>query len=370
MKADYYELLGVDRQTSDADIKRAYRKLAREHHPDVNPDNPQAEELFKQISEAYAVLSDPERRAHYDRYGHSAPQDFGGASSPFDIFDIFAGAFGGDPFGFGGRGGRVNAGRSLRYDVQITLEDVLNGVEKQVSYSRLAVCETCDGSGAAPGSQVRTCSTCGGVGQVRASRSTFIGTISTVQDCPHCGGTGQRIETPCEDCRGRGVSERKEDLTVSIPAGVDNGDELVLRGYGSAPEGGGLAGDLHVRIHVADHERFVRRGADLHTELEITIVQAALGDELELDALDGPVHMDVSAGTQSGEQTVLPGRGLPRSRSRSRGDLYVHMRVNTPTNLTPRQRELLLEFAAERDEQVAGREKGFFERIKDAIHGE
>ncbi len=370
VKADYYELLGVARDASETEIKRAYRKLAREHHPDVRQGDSQSEELFKQISEAYAVLSDPERRSQYDRYGHSGPQDFGQASSPFDIFDIFASAFGGDPFGFGGRGARVATGQSLRYEVQIGLQDVLNGVEKQVKYTRLAVCETCDGTGAAPGTQPRTCGTCGGVGQVRAAHSTFIGTISTVQDCPHCRGTGQIIDTPCEDCGGRGVQERPETLTVTIPAGVDDGDELVLRGYGSAPPGGGMAGDLYVRIRVADDPRFVRRGADLHAELELTMVQAALGDTVTVPTLEDEEQVEVPAGTQTGEQTVLPGRGLPKSRSRGRGDLTLHMRVVTPTHLTPRQKELLAEFAAERGEHSNGRDKGFFERIKDAISGE
>lgn len=374
MKQDYYELLGVDRQASEADIKRAYRKLARQHHPDVNRDNPQAEELFKQISEAYAVLSDPQRRAQYDRFGDgtvngtAGGSDFGGSS--FDIFDMFASAFGGDPFGFGRGAGRASeVGHSLRYDLQVTLEEVMHGCEKQVQYSRMAACETCDGSGAAPGTSPKRCPTCNGNGRVRSAHQTFLGTISSVHDCPQCRGRGEVVDVPCEECSGHGVVRRDETLTVSVPPGVETGDEVVMRGFGEAPPGGGRAGDLYVRFLVAEHRRFIRRGADLHMELPVGIVQAALGDTVSLETLDGPASLHVPEGTQTGEDLVLNGLGLPRTNAARRGDLHVHVRVVTPTDLTPRQRELLQAYAAERGEEVRPDERNLFERIRDAVTG-
>jgi molecular chaperone DnaJ len=370
VKQDYYELLGVDRQATDADIKRAYRKLARQHHPDVNRDNPDAEELFKQISEAYAVLSDPQRRAQYDRFGDSAPNgaDFGG--SPFDIFDMFASAFGGDPFGFGRSAGQaVEVGHSLRYDLLVTLEEVMHGAEKQVQYTRMAACETCDGSGAAPGTSPKRCPTCNGNGRVRSAHQTFLGTISSIQDCPQCRGRGEVVDVPCQECSGQGVVRRDETLTVSVPPGVETGDEVVMRGFGEAPLGGGRTGDLHVRFLVADHKRFIRRGADLHLEFPVGIVQAALGDTIHLDTLDGSAELHIPEGTQTGEDLVLHGLGLPRTNAARRGDLHVHVRVVTPTDLTPRQRELLQAYAAERGEEVRPDERNLFEKIRDAVTG-
>jgi molecular chaperone DnaJ len=369
-KPDYYELLGLDASASEAEVKRAYRQMARQHHPDVNRDDPEAEERFKQISEAYAVLSDPERRERYDRFGHNGPGDFG-SGGPVDIFDVFSQAFGGDPFGFGrGFGARtVPVGQSLRYDLEITLEDVLNGAEKEIRYGRLAACEDCDGSGAAAGTQPRRCGTCGGAGQVRSSRNTFLGTISTVHDCPECKGSGEVIEHPCETCRGAAVRRRDETVTVQVPAGVEAGDELVMRGFGSAPIGGGRTGDLHVRIHVARHDWLNRSGEELHTELALSFSQAALGYMATVAGLDGEVEVRVPAGTQTGEEFVLAGRGLPRMRSVRRGDLHVHARVVTPTHLTERQRELLMTYAAEGGEDVHPEDRTLFERIKQALTG-
>jgi molecular chaperone DnaJ len=371
VKQDYYELLGVEHDASDADIKRAYRKMAREYHPDVNRDNPEAEEIFKQISEAYAVLSDPERRARYDRFGPDGQGDTGFGGSPMDIFDIFASAFGGDPFGFGRSAGRtVEVGRSLRYDLQITLEDVLKGVEREITYSRLATCEACDGTGTAPGTSTTRCATCGGVGRVRSAHNTFLGTISSIHDCPDCHGTGEIIEHPCEECKGQAVVQRQESLTISVPAGIQDGEELVLRGFGEAPVGGGRVGDLYVRVRVRQHKRFARHGDDLQMELPITFTQAALGDTRTIDGLDGPVEISLRAGLQTGSQVTISGRGLPRRGSTQRGDLHVYVRVTTPTDLTDRQRELLMQFAAERGEELQPDEdKGLFERLRDAFTG-
>jgi molecular chaperone DnaJ len=369
-KPDYYELLGLDASATEADVKRAYRKMARQHHPDVNRDDPEAEERFKQISEAYAVLSDPERRGHYDRFGHNGPGG-AGAGGPVDIFDIFSAAFGGDPFGFGrGFGARsVPVGQSLRYDLEITLADVLGGAEKEVRYVRLAACEDCDGSGAAPGTQPRRCDTCGGAGQVRTARNTFLGTISTVHDCPDCKGTGEIIDRPCEACRGAAVRRREEVVTVQVPAGVEGGDELVMRGFGSAPVGGGRTGDLHVRIHVARHDRLSRSGEELRLELPLSFSQAALGYLAPVEGLDGEVEVRIPAGTQTGEEFVIAGRGLPRMRSARRGDLHVQVRVVTPTHLSPRQRELLMTYAAEGGEDIHPEDRSLFERIKQALIG-
>lgn len=369
-KPDYYELLGLDRDASEADIKRAYRRLGRRHHPDVNPGDAEAEERFKQISEAYAVLSDPRRRAQYDRHGHAGPADFGVdfSGGSFDFFDLFSAAFGGDPFGFGrARGGEAQVGRSLLYELEISLEEVLTGVDREVTYTRPAACETCDGTGAAPGTSSRRCETCGGAGQVRMSRNTFIGSISTIQDCPACRGRGQVIGRPCDDCRGQGVTERTETVTVSVPPGVSTGNEFVLRGFGEAPMGGGRAGDLHVRVSVMEHERFVRRGDSLHADLPISIVQAALGDTVTVQALDGPAEAQVPAGIQYGEEIVIPERGLPRLRSNRRGDLHLHARIVVPRDLTPRQRQLLAAFATEGSEDLTPEDKTLLERLKDAI---
>lgn len=369
-RPDYYELLGLERNATEADIKRAYRRLGRRYHPDVNPGDAEAEELFKKISEAYAVLSDPERRARYDRHGHGAPVDFGFdfSGGPFDFFDLFSAAFGADPFGFGrGRPREAQVGRSLLYELDITLDEVLTGVERQVTYTRPAACETCDGTGAAAGSSPRRCETCGGMGQVRMSRNTFIGAISTIQDCPACRGTGRTVGRPCEDCRGQGVTERSETVTVSVPPGVRTGNELVLRGFGEAPAGGGRAGDLHVRINVLEHERFVRRGDSLHADLPISIVQAALGDTVTVETLDGPAQAQIPAGIQHGEEIIIPGRGLPRLRSNQRDDIHLHARIVVPQDLTPRQRELLAAFAVEGGEDLTPEDKSLLERIKDVI---
>ena len=369
-RRDYYEILGVERSATDADIKRAYRSLARQHHPDVNRDDPGAEEQMKVISEAYAVLSDADRRAQYDRYGNGVPNgyDFGGGAP--DMFDLFSAVFGGDAFGFGNRAHREAVGRSLRYNLEITLAEVLAGADREISYRRLAVCETCDGNGAAAGTSPRTCATCGGAGRVRATRNTFMGTFASVTECPHCRGRGQTLDAPCAECHGDGVVQRLETLTVHIPPGAATNDELLYRGFGEAPVGGGHTGDLHVRILVADDPRFVRHGDDLHMELSVSFPQAALGDTIQVEGLDGEVQVTIPGGIQTGEQVTVPERGLPHARMARRGSFVLHLRVLTPEHLTPRQRELLLDFARETGHEVAPHARGFFERIRDAIVGD
>ncbi len=369
-RTDYYEVLGVDRDAPETEIKRAYRRLGRQYHPDVNRDDPSAEEKFKEISEAYAVLSNKERRAQYDQYGHAGAGNGGFGGTPIDIFDIFASAFGGDPFGFGqGTSAQASVGRDMRYDLEISLEDVLTGIDAEIEYSRHAACDVCGGTGAAPGSELITCPTCGGMGQVRSARNTFIGTISTVQTCPQCNGRGRTVEKPCTECSGNGVVRRSETLTVTVPAGVMSGNELVLRGFGEAPPGGGRTGDLYVRLYVAPHERFTRKGDDLFADLGMTVVRAAVGGKITVETLDGEAELQVPAGTQPDEEFVIRGRGLPRVNSQARGDLHLRTRVAIPRDLTPHQRELLLAFADDRGEDVSPEDPGLFERIRNVLTG-
>jgi len=345
--------------------------LARKYHPDVKRDDPQAEEVFKEISEAYAVLSDTDRRAKYDRFGHGAQGDPGFGRGAVDIFDIFASAFGGDPFGFGGAAGRqVRVGRDLRYEMRIALEDVLTGIDEQIEYERFAACEACDGTGAEPGTVVKPCPTCGGVGQVQATHNTFFGTMSTVQECPQCHGSGEFVDRPCSECHGQAVVRRKEQVSISVPAGVNDGDELLVRGFGEAPQGGGRTGDLYVRVHIQEHERFARKGSDLLAELELTVAQATLGDTVSFEGMDGPVEVQIPAGTQNGTLLEFEGRGLPRIQSNRRGSLRLRTHVVVPTDLSPRQREVLMAFAAERGEDVCPEDRSLFERIRDAITGQ
>jgi molecular chaperone DnaJ len=371
-KKDYYEVLGVNRDASDEEIKKAYRKLAMKHHPDRNPDNPKAEEHFKEAKEAYETLSDGQKRAAYDQYGHAAfeaggmgggsPFGAGGGAAGFDFSDIF-----GDIFG-GGRGGggrsNVHRGADLRYNMEITLEQAARGTETQIRVPTMSECETCHGSGAKPGTSPTTCTTCGGHGQVRMQQGFF----SIQQTCPRCHGTGKMIASPCKDCSGTGRIKKHKTLSVKIPAGVDNDDRIRLSGEGEAGVNGGSSGDLYVVIHIKPHAVFQRNHNDLHCEMPISFTTAALGGEIEIPTLDGVAHIKIPPETQSGKQFRLRGKGIKGVRSNSYGDLYCHVIVETPVKLTERQKELLREFEdinATDSERHNPRAKSWMDKVKD-----
>ncbi|MGQ9525681.1 MAG: molecular chaperone DnaJ [Armatimonadota bacterium] len=370
MKKDYYEVLGVSRNASQDEIKQAYRRLARKYHPDVNPGDRQAEERFKEINEAYEVLSDPERRRQYDVYGHeglTAPAGAGGFTMDFgfgDLVDMF----------FGGRG-RSSAyageeGADLRYDLEITLEEAFTGTTKRITVSRLRECRACSGTGAKPGTRADQCPTCRGVGEVRHHQATFLGSFSTIRTCPRCGGQGRVIRDPCMACDGTGRARRTDELTVDIPAGVDTGMRIRLAGQGESGTYGQRSGDLFVFVHVAEHEFFKRRGDDLTCEIPLSFPQAALGCRLNIPTLDGQeVELNIPAGTQNGETFRLRGHGMPRLNHHGRGDLFIITKVVVPKRLTPKQRRLLEEFAAASDEHdgEADGHESFFRRMKEKL---
>lgn len=370
-KRDYYEVLGVARDASDDDLKKAYRRCAMKYHPDRNPGDKAAEEAFKECKEAYETLSDASRRRMYDAHGHAAfEHGMGGGSGTGyadmgDIFgDIFGNIFGGAA---GGRGPR--RGADIGYVMELSLEEAVGGIEKQIEVPTLDECEACDGSGSSDG-KLETCGTCQGRGQVRFQRGIF----SMQQGCPHCGGRGKTIASPCGECRGHGRVERTKTLQVKIPAGVDNGDRIRLAGEGEAGPAGAPAGDLYVDIRVREHEIFQRDGDDLHCEVPIRISQAALGDTIRVPTLEGEVELRIPVETQTGKMFRLRGKGVRSVRSRQPGDLYCRVVVETPVNLTVEQRELLEQFEATFSGEGARRHsprsstfldgvKGFWERM-------
>lgn len=373
-KEDYYEQLGVSRDASAEEIKKAYRKKAVQYHPDKNPGNKQAEEMFKKISEAYEVLGDADKRAAYDRFGHAAfaqgagPRGPGGPAGGFhDPFDIFREVFGGaggsifeEFFGGGGGGDGSRDGADLRYDIEISLEEAAGGVEKEISFRKLAACDRCGGTGAEPGSRRVTCSTCRGTGQVTTARGFF----TVRQVCPTCHGAGMRVEKPCRECHGEGRVTKTAKLNVRIPAGVDTGSKLRSVGNGEAGVNGGRPGDLYLVIHVKEHEIFDRQGDDLFCEIPIKFTLAALGGTIEVPTLAGRASLKIPPGTQSGTTFRLKGRGVPAIRSGHRGDQLVRVHVEVPTRLTADQRKKLEDFAiacGDAEEPVA---RSFFEKAK------
>jgi molecular chaperone DnaJ len=338
-KRDYYEVLGVNRDASEDDIKKAYRKLAMQHHPDRNPDNPKSEERFKEAKEAYEVLCDADKRAAYDRFGHhgveAASGMHGGAGGFGDVFgDIFSEIFGG-----GRARSNVYRGADLRYNLEVTLEDAARGSETKVRIPTLETCETCHGSGTKTGTEPTSCPTCHGQGQVRIQQGFF----SLQQTCPRCGGAGKIIRDPCASCSGAGRVKRQKTLSVKIPAGVDEGDRIRLSGEGEAGVNGGPPGDLYVVVRLKPHPVFQREQNDLHCEMPISFSTAALGGEIDVPTLEGSAKIKVPAETQTGRVFRLRGKGIKGLRNQAHGDLMCHVVVETPVNLTARQRELLLE---------------------------
>jgi len=346
VKRDYYEVLGITPTANDQEIKSAYRRLALQYHPDRNPNNPDAEERFKECSEAYAVLADAEKRARYDRFGHAGVGGNGGAGgfdpSIFNDFqDIFGDIFGfGDLFGQrGGRRSRAQRGADLREDLTIEFEEAVFGTTKQVQMRRLEECEQCKGSGVAPGKSPITCTTCGGHGQVRYQQGFF----SITRTCGTCQGSGKLIADPCNKCRGQGRITRERTVTVKVPAGVDEGARILYSGEGEAGVAGGPSGDLYVVLHVHEHDVFEREGKDLYCTVPISFAQAALGTEITVPTLEGEHTLRVPEGTQTGATFKVKGKGVPVLNGRGRGDLFVELRVQTPERLTKRQREILQE---------------------------
>ncbi len=347
-KRDFYEVLGVSKNASEADIKKAFKRLAMKHHPDRNPDSKESEDKFKEAKEAYDVLSDAQKRAAYDQFGHAGVDHsagMGGAAGGASFSDIFGDVFG-DIFGGGGGGGggrsreRVYRGADLQYNLELTLEEAVGGTSVNIRVPTQITCEECDGSGAKKGTSATTCSTCGGHGQVRMQQGFF----SLQQTCPRCHGSGKMIDSPCGKCHGHGRVEKQKTLSVKVPAGVDNGDRIRLSGEGEAGENGGPAGDLYVQIRVKPHAIFKRDGNDLYCEVPINIVTAGLGGELEVPTLGGKVKLKIPPETQSGKLFRLRSKGVKSVRSGQAGDLLCKVDVETPVNLTKKQKEILEEF--------------------------
>ncbi len=364
MSRCYYEILNVSRDADGDTIKKSYRKLAMKYHPDRNPGDTEAEACFKEAAEAYEVLSDQQKRQIYDTYGHEGLKNSGysGPRDPGDIFSHINEMFG-DLFGFGGRSRRrdPNApvqGDDLRYDLEISFMDAVHGVEKEVEITKRETCWTCEGSGARPGHKAQTCPTCNGRGQVIRSQGFF----QVSSTCPQCHGSGQVISEPCADCNGQGLVNRKKTVKLKIPAGVDTGSRMRLSGEGEGGRRGGPSGDLYVLIHVAEHEFFLRDGQVIFLRFPVPMVRAALGCEVEVPTIHGSAKLKIPAGTQAGERFTLRGEGVPSLRGGGRGDMIVEVQVQTPTNLTKKQKELLQEF----DDQYNEEEEGFFSRL---FHG-
>lgn len=373
MATDYYELLGVSSNATPDEIKRAYRRLARQLHPDANPGDDQAEARFKEVAAAYETLSDPQRRQRYDQFG---PDDgaAGGDASGFgtgglgDIFDAFFGGGAGGG-GFGGRRGSVGPppGADLEVTVDLAFERAVFGAQEEVTVRTAMACETCEATGASPGTSAEQCRQCGGAGQVRQVRQSILGQMVTAGICPACGGLGQVVTSPCVDCRGEGRRIEDKTYTVDIPAGVDTGSTLRLSGFGAVGPRGGARGDLYVHVGVRPHDRFERDGSDLLHQLHISVAQAALGAHLSYETLDGAEDLAIPRSTQTGKVFRLRGRGVPHVRGRGRGDLLVHIMVETPGDLTDEEETLMRRLAELRGEEVAPADSGLLSRFRSAF---
>ena len=382
-KRDYYEVLGVSKGASADELKKAYRKLAKQYHPDMNPGDKTAEAKFKEINEAYEVLSDPEKRSRYDQFGHAGVDPNFGAGGPgggfggfdmgdIDLGDLFGSFFGG---GFGGGGGSRRSGpmkgENLRAAVTISFEEAASGCEKEITLTRSEPCETCKGSGCAPGTTAEICPDCHGSGTIRIQRGGGAFTFATTTQCPKCGGTGKIIHSPCKSCNGAGSVRRQRKITVKIPAGIDNGQAISLRGQGGAGKNGGPAGDLIISVTVRPHPQFKRDGTSIYLEQPVTFLQATLGAELEIPTIDGKVKWTLPEGTQPGTTFRLRGKGIPSVNGRGRGDQFVTVMVQVPRNLSREQKEALRRFGEamgevpkEGDESLGDEIKGFFDKRK------
>ena len=379
-KRDYYEVLGVSKGASDDEIKKAYRKLAKKYHPDMNPGDKEAEAKFKEVNEAYSILSDKEKRARYDQFGHAGVDPNYGAGGPgggfggfdmgdIDLGDIFGSFFGGGFGGFGGSGQRRNGpqkGESLRANLTITFEEAAFGCEKEINLNRTEECDACHGSGCEPGTTAETCPDCRGTGVVRVQQRTGGFAFSSTAPCSRCRGTGKIIHSPCKSCGGSGSVKKSKRITVTIPAGIDDGQAISLRGQGNAGKNGGPAGDLIVGVRVKPHPQFRRDGTTVLYEQPVSFFQAAMGAELELPTIDGKVKYTLPAGTQPGTTFRLRGKGIPELRGRGRGDQYVTVRVQVPTSLNSEQKEALRAFAQSMGEDLPEESglKGFFDKRK------
>lgn len=376
-KRDYYEVLGLKKGASEDELKKAYRKLAKQNHPDLNPGDKKAEERFKEIGEAYAVLSDSEKRQRYDSYGHAGVDPnfgagggwsggFGGGGfEDFDLGSIFDSFFGG-----GGTTSRRNAptrGDSIRASTVLTFEEAVFGVEKEIGVNRIESCDTCEGTGAELGTDAETCSTCRGTGQVRSSRRTPLGVVSTTEACSTCRGTGKIIKNPCKVCHGSGDNRKSRSIKINIPAGIDDGQTIQLRGEGNSGRNGGPTGDLLVTVQVRPHPIFTREGTSVICEIPITFTQAVLGAEIEVPTLDGKVKYTMPEGTQTGTTFRLRGKGIPRINSSGRGDQFVRVSVEVPKGLSEKQKDILRSFGDAVGEQNYEKRRSFFEKIKDTF---
>ena len=371
-KRDYYEVLGVSRGASEAEFKKAYRKLAKENHPDLHPGDKEAEARFKEVNEAYEVLSDADKKARYDQYGHAGVDPNFGAGGGFDgsfdfgdLGDIFGSFFGG---GFGG-GRRTNPnapqrGESIRLSLAISFEEAAFGCEKSVTVERMETCDTCHGNGCASGSTPEVCPDCHGTGTVQVRRQTPMGVFATSSPCTRCGGKGTIIHQPCKDCHGTGAVRKRKTIQASIPAGIDNGQTISIRGQGNAGKNGGPAGDLLITITVRPHELFRREGTSVLCEAPITFAQAVLGAELEIPTIDGKVKYELPEGTQSGTTFRLKGKGIPALNGRGRGDQYVTVYIETPRNLNKEQKEALKKFAESMGDSNYEARPKFFKKFK------
>lgn len=381
VKRDYYEVLGVSKNATEDEIKKAYRQLAKKYHPDMNQGNKDAEAKFKEINEAYEVLSDKDKRAKYDQFGHAGvdPNGFGGTGGfggfgGFDggfgdIGDIFDAFFGGSGFGSSSSRRRTGPqkGADLKYELEIDFEEAVFGIKKEIQVTRNENCKECRGTGAKAGSGVETCRACGGSGEVRYTQNTVFGRVVNVRPCEHCHGEGKIIKEHCPVCSGRGIVRKTRKISLDIPAGVDTGSVMPLRGEGEPGSKGGPNGDLYIYIRVRPHRLFKREGTNLYCEIPVSFAQAALGDEINVKTLDGDIKYTIPEGTQTGTTFKIKGKGVPSVRNRVRGDLYFTVKVDVPRKLNEQQKDILRSFAEACGEHLNGQEKSFFDKVKDAF---